>query len=74
MRALTRSTALLLLVAAAAAPRLQAAPDPKDVVYITASGDSYHRKDCRHLKTSKLKTTREDAEKAGKNPCKICKP
>jgi hypothetical protein len=47
---------------------------PSDVVYITASGETYHRDGCRFLKQSKIKTTRGEAEKSKKQPCKVFKP
>lgn len=71
----TRVLALVILAAVtlAATPPTPAFTAPSDVVYITNSGDKYHRENCRHLK-SKIKTTREDAQKAGKTACAVCKP
>ena len=44
-------------------------------VYITASGESYHRDGCAHIKDrSAIAVTREEAESLGKEPCADCKP
>lgn len=45
-----------------------------NVVYITNSGNKYHKSGCRYLKSSKTKTTVSKAKKAGYEPCKVCKP
>jgi hypothetical protein len=58
----------------AAATERPALLAPADKVFITASGDKYHRDGCRHLRKSKIETTRGEAEKAGKTACKVCKP
>lgn len=42
-------------------------------VYITKSGEKYHRKNCPHIKDSEItKLTIEDAEQLGYEPCKNC--
>lgn len=45
-----------------------------NVVYITNTGNKYHKAGCRYLKSSKTKTTVAKAKKAGYEPCKVCKP
>ena len=45
-----------------------------NVVYITDSGNKYHKSGCSYLKNTKTKTTVEKAKNAGYEPCKICKP
>lgn len=45
-----------------------------NVVYITDSGNKYHKSGCSYLKNNKTKTTVEKAKNAGYEPCKICKP
>lgn len=47
-----------------------------DKVLITKSGDKYHRPDCVYVRdrTNTIEVTIEDAIKAGKEPCKICRP
>ncbi len=47
--------------------------DGDTVVYVTATGDKYHRSDCGHLR-SKFKTTLLDAVIAGYDPCEHCAP
>lgn len=58
-----------------------AAADPQtqplaasDVVYVTRTGEKYHKSGCRYLSQSKIKTTRAQAEKDGYTACKVCKP
>jgi hypothetical protein len=51
-----------------------AVPSPADVVWITSSGERYHRQGCKSLARSRFKTTRGEAEKAGKRSCGTCKP
>ena len=47
-----------------------------DIVYVTANGRKYHKKNCRVLMKSKeiIGITIVDAEKKGYEPCKICNP
>lgn len=45
-----------------------------DVVYITNSGEKYHRDGCRYLRKSQIEISREDAIAQGYEPCKVCKP
>lgn len=42
-------------------------------VYITKNGKCYHKGGCKHLKKSKIKMDKEEAEKYY-SPCKNCKP
>ena len=44
------------------------------VVYITDSGEKYHRDGCRYLAKSKIKTTLAKAKAAGCEPCSVCDP
>lgn len=44
------------------------------VVYITDSGNKYHKDGCRYLNNGKIKTTVKKAKDEGYNPCKVCKP
>jgi hypothetical protein len=48
-------------------------PSSDDVVYATAHGKRYHRKDCRYAKDASP-MSRKDAEAKGLTPCKVCKP
>jgi len=43
-------------------------------VYITDTGEKYHRAGCRYLKYSKHRVTLKWAKKNGYTPCKVCKP
>jgi len=43
-------------------------------VYITKSGEKYHKAGCRYLSKSQIKTTKKEAVKNGYEACKVCKP
>lgn len=43
-------------------------------VYITNTGDKYHRGNCRYLKKSKIAISVNDAINQGYDPCKVCRP
>lgn len=43
-------------------------------VYITKTGEKYHRETCRYLRYSKQSITLLDAKKKGYERCKVCKP
>jgi len=43
-------------------------------VYITKSGEKYHKAGCRYLSKSQIKTTKKEAVKNGYGACKVCKP
>jgi micrococcal nuclease len=43
-------------------------------VYVTNSGEKYHRENCSSLRRSKIALPLEDAVKSGYGPCSICKP
>lgn len=49
-------------------------PSGGGVVYITNTGEKYHRGSCRWLQWSKIATTRYAAEYDGYTPCKVCRP
>jgi hypothetical protein len=46
----------------------------QNTVYITRTGERFHRDSCRHLAKSKIAIKRKDAISQGYTPCKICKP
>lgn len=49
--------------------------DKKDeIVYITRTGEKYHRASCQHLRRSKIGTKKSEAIKQGYAPCKACRP
>lgn len=43
-------------------------------VYITNTGEKYHRSWCRYLKYSKHRVTLKSAKRRGYTPCKVCRP
>ena len=55
----------------------QAVPETENaqnVVYITESGQKFHRGTCRHLKDSKIEISLEEALAKGYEACGTCKP
>lgn len=49
--------------------------DPQaQTVYITRTGERYHRGSCRHLHSSKIPVTLRDAKRRGYTPCRVCRP
>ena len=44
------------------------------IVYITETGQKYHRETCSSLKKSKIPIERSEAVRQGYEPCSICKP
>ena len=44
------------------------------IVYITATGECYHRAGCRYLSKSCIPITLAKAKAEGYRPCKVCKP
>jgi micrococcal nuclease len=45
-----------------------------DIVYITNTGEKYHRDGCRYLSISRIPISRADAIAQGYTPCSVCKP
>lgn len=43
-------------------------------VYVTKTGECYHRGGCRYLSQSKLPISLKDAKKRGYRPCSVCRP
>lgn len=43
-------------------------------VYVTRTGEKYHRGTCRYLSRSKIPTTLRDAKRNGYDPCSVCRP
>lgn len=43
-------------------------------VYITRTGDKYHKESCGYLSDTKIEMTLQEARKAGYEPCSVCKP
>lgn len=51
-------------------------PDTSPIVYVTTSGQKYHRKNCRYVrgKDNTLEISINQAEEKGYSPCSKCKP
>jgi micrococcal nuclease len=62
------------LILAAAGFLLAQTPEEGLTVYVTNSGEKYHRENCRSLRRSKIALPLEDAVRSGYGPCSICKP
>lgn len=49
--------------------------ETKDVtVYITRTGDKYHRGSCSYLKRSKISVSKREAIESGYTACSVCRP
>ena len=46
----------------------------EEAVYITRTGERYHREFCRYLEHSKIETSLKAALASGFTPCKVCRP
>lgn len=44
------------------------------VVFVTRTGEKYHRGACRYLDQSKLAVKLGEARRAGHDPCRVCSP
>lgn len=54
---------------------IEAQEDPaKITVYITKTGEKYHRDGCSSLRKSKIAVSLKEAVARGLGACKICKP
>lgn len=60
---------LLLLIQSCAFSQTQ-----KDTVFITRTGEKYHRETCQYLRYSSYSITKEEAIERGYTPCSVCKP
>lgn len=63
----------------AEAPAVAAEPDPQRdestiTVYVTDTGERYHRGSCMHLRRSKHAVSLKEAKRRGYTPCKVCRP
>jgi len=62
------------------APKAVSQPTPpptqkKDVtVYVTRTGEKYHRDGCRYLSKSRIPTSLSEAKAEGYGPCSVCNP
>jgi micrococcal nuclease len=62
------------LILAVAGFLLAQTPEEGLTVYVTNSGEKYHRENCRSLARSKIALPLADAVKSGYGPCSTCKP
>lgn len=46
----------------------------EETVYVTKTGNKYHRSTCRYVKKSKIAMTKSEAQKKGYKACSVCKP
>ena len=65
---------LCVFVFGCVTPTIRSAAAPSTTVYVTRTGERYHRGACRYLSQSKVPTTLEAARGAGYTPCKVCNP
>lgn len=50
------------------------AEDMRRPVWITRTGNRFHREDCPHARSAGMRTTAEAAMRKGYKPCKTCRP
>ncbi len=48
--------------------------DASLIVYVTETGEKYHRDGCSYLSKSKIESSLADAKAEGHTPCSRCKP
>ena len=73
---------LCLLIMLLVAPALTSFPFDRatikqpqtETVYVTKTGEKYHRSECHYLRSSKIETTKQQAIKNGYSACSKCKP
>ena len=54
---------------------VEAAQDPSTItVYVTRTGEKYHRDGGRYLSRSRIPSSLKDAQSRGFGPCSVCKP
>jgi hypothetical protein len=46
----------------------------EETVYITRTGERYHKDGCRYLSRSRIPIKKSDAVGQGYTPCKVCRP
>ncbi len=55
-------------------PQEETDPSIGAVVYITKTGEKYHRSGCQYLRQSCIEISRSSAVAQGYTPCSRCKP
>lgn len=71
---MTRLALVLLLSLLLGTLSVVAQSDAEVKVYVTDTGQKYHKASCRHLKQSKREVTLQWAKEHNYTPCKVCKP
>jgi micrococcal nuclease len=66
--------AVIILTVNRTAYAESALPEEETTVYVTSTGNRYHREDCNSLRRSRIAVTLSDAVRSGYEPCSICKP
>lgn len=64
---------LLVILSLSPSPPARAAEDSTRV-YVTKTGECYHRGFCWHLRKSKIEIDLDEAVEEGYRPCKNCRP
>ncbi len=55
-------------------PQAPPTPTKTDIVYVTRTGEKYHRAGCRYLSKSQIPMERKQAISEGYSPCSVCRP
>ena len=63
-----------LCISACDKPSNSSNQDTQITVYITKTGEKYHKSSCRYLSKSKISISLKDAKEQGLTPCSVCKP
>lgn len=66
--------ALVLALSSADCTPIALDPDRSITVYVTETGEKYHRIYCRYLKHSKIPVSLREAKLRGYAPCLVCRP
>lgn len=76
MRQLSRSALLIALIGStiAVVPQALTSKPQTQTVYVTRTGDKYHKDRCRYLSRSKRPLELAEAKRRGYDPCKVCRP
>jgi beta-lactamase superfamily II metal-dependent hydrolase len=72
--AFTRSSKPVQASSGSSGGSTSAASSGDPIVYITATGECYHRAGCRYLAKSKIAIRLNRAKAKGYRPCSVCKP
>lgn len=64
--------ALFLFLSCSSDPEIE--NQSEQIVYVTRTGEKYHREDCRHLRKSKAEIPLDRAIKEGYQACQTCVP